>query len=444
MLKDLEADAGLPADDRHRAEKKIQRLTDEYVKKIDEHDRPEGTGDPPGLTGRTALPGAPFPTCTSGASEPKRFPARRHHHGRQRALGGAPRARAHRGPPRGHRGGARGRARRARARRRVLTLYAFSTENWNRPKAEVDALMRLLEHYLEAELDGGDPQRHPGARDRPARAAARRSARAASTRRSSARATTREMTARLRALLRRPRRDRRRGAQARARRRAGQARSRALDEKTFAAYLYEPELPDPDLLIRTGGERAHLELPALADRLRRAPRHRRDVARLPQEPSGRGDLLDYQQRERRFGLTSEQVRGGAGGGSRRVKRPRRARQHGQRRRADARRRGRVPGALRGRRARGGPQRREARGAGAALPAGARLGRRRGDAPRALRERLGAEAPPIEVGAAGLDAVASATRISSCRRWSGAVGPRARRSPRSAPAATSRSPTRKCW
>ena len=29
-----------------------------------------------------------------------------------------------------------------------LTVYAFSTENWNRPKAEVDALMRLLDDYL--------------------------------------------------------------------------------------------------------------------------------------------------------------------------------------------------------------------------------------------------------------------------------------------------------
>jgi undecaprenyl diphosphate synthase len=34
----------------------------------------------------------------------------------------------------------------------VLTLYAFSLENWNRPQAEVTELMRLLEHYLEAEL----------------------------------------------------------------------------------------------------------------------------------------------------------------------------------------------------------------------------------------------------------------------------------------------------
>ncbi len=34
-----------------------------------------------------------------------------------------------------------------------LTLYAFSLENWNRPKAEVDELMRLLDHYLDAEID---------------------------------------------------------------------------------------------------------------------------------------------------------------------------------------------------------------------------------------------------------------------------------------------------
>jgi undecaprenyl diphosphate synthase len=34
----------------------------------------------------------------------------------------------------------------------VLTLYAFSIENWKRPKAEVSALMMLLKHYLQAEL----------------------------------------------------------------------------------------------------------------------------------------------------------------------------------------------------------------------------------------------------------------------------------------------------
>jgi len=35
----------------------------------------------------------------------------------------------------------------------ALTLYAFSTENWKRPRLEVDALMKMLRHYLRAELE---------------------------------------------------------------------------------------------------------------------------------------------------------------------------------------------------------------------------------------------------------------------------------------------------
>src|SRR5256714_11017626 len=34
---------------------------------------------------------------------------------------------------------------------KYLTLYAFSAENWNRPKEEVDALMKYLVHYLKSE-----------------------------------------------------------------------------------------------------------------------------------------------------------------------------------------------------------------------------------------------------------------------------------------------------
>src|SRR5258707_10025767 len=34
---------------------------------------------------------------------------------------------------------------------KYLTLYAFSVENWNRPKEEVDALMKYLIHYLKTE-----------------------------------------------------------------------------------------------------------------------------------------------------------------------------------------------------------------------------------------------------------------------------------------------------
>src|ERR1041385_3908415 len=36
---------------------------------------------------------------------------------------------------------------------KYLTLYAFSTENWNRPKEEVDALMELLVHTIHAETE---------------------------------------------------------------------------------------------------------------------------------------------------------------------------------------------------------------------------------------------------------------------------------------------------
>src|ERR1700704_5101554 len=40
-----------------------------------------------------------------------------------------------------------------------LTLYAFSTENWKRPRYEVDALMRMLRRYLRLELDAIDRQK---------------------------------------------------------------------------------------------------------------------------------------------------------------------------------------------------------------------------------------------------------------------------------------------
>ena len=41
----------------------------------------------------------------------------------------------------------------ARLGLQALTLYAFSTENWKRPRYEVDALMRMLRRYLRIELD---------------------------------------------------------------------------------------------------------------------------------------------------------------------------------------------------------------------------------------------------------------------------------------------------
>src|SRR5438067_4294123 len=40
----------------------------------------------------------------------------------------------------------------------ALTLYAFSTENWKRPRYEVEALMRMLRKYLRIEIDEIDRQ----------------------------------------------------------------------------------------------------------------------------------------------------------------------------------------------------------------------------------------------------------------------------------------------
>ena len=52
---------------------------------------------------------------------------------------------------RGHRRGAQAVKRVLRAAQyqvRYLTLYAFSVENWNRPKDEIDGLMQLLDRFL--------------------------------------------------------------------------------------------------------------------------------------------------------------------------------------------------------------------------------------------------------------------------------------------------------
>jgi undecaprenyl diphosphate synthase len=46
----------------------------------------------------------------------------------------------------------------ARLGLKALTLYAFSTENWKRPRLEVDALMRMLKRYLRLELEEIDRQ----------------------------------------------------------------------------------------------------------------------------------------------------------------------------------------------------------------------------------------------------------------------------------------------
>ena len=187
-----------------------------------------------------------------------------------------------------------------------LTLYAFSSENWSRPKAEVDLLMKLPEEYFEAEL--------PEVMRRNVRilAIGRHDRLPAAVKASLAEAISRtqantgmrlvfalsyggrgELVEAARRLLRDHE--------------LGRVEPEALDEKGFAAYLDEPELPDVDLMIRTGGERrisnfllwqsAYAEL-LLSDAL--WP----DFGKAELEAA----LRDYAGRERRFGRTSAQVR----------------------------------------------------------------------------------------------------------------------------------------
>jgi len=131
----------------------------------------------------------------------------------------------------------------------VLTLYAFSVENWKRPDTEISALMGLLKHYLRAELKSllknnirfrviGQPERlSPDIREELRAAEAR-----------TAGNTGMQFNIALSYGGRAEIVDAARRAMA-----AG-IKAHALDEPTFASFLYTAGQPDPDLLIRTSGE----------------------------------------------------------------------------------------------------------------------------------------------------------------------------------------------
>ncbi len=81
-----------------------------------------------------------------------------------------------------------------------------------------------------------------------------------------------------------------------------------IDEKTFAAYLYAPDVPDPDLLIRTGGELRVSNF--LLWQIAYTEIHVTDVM-FPDFRKSHlvAAIRDFQDRERRFGLTGAQIRG---------------------------------------------------------------------------------------------------------------------------------------
>ncbi len=193
----------------------------------------------------------------------------------------------------------------------VLTLYAFSIENWNRPQSEVTELMRLAERFLEEELPEVMEQdiqvRAIGRLDRlPPNVRARVEHAVEKTRDNASLKLVFALSYGGRAEIVDAARRILRDAE------MGRVDAEALDEKTFASYLYDPELPDPDLMIRTGGEERVSNF--LLWQIAYSEIYVADVM-WPDfgAESLRAAIVDYQGRERRFGLTSAQVSGGPTG-----------------------------------------------------------------------------------------------------------------------------------
>ncbi|NQZ98889.1 MAG: isoprenyl transferase [Myxococcales bacterium] len=188
-----------------------------------------------------------------------------------------------------------------------LTLYAFSLENWNRPKLEVDGLMRLLSEYLDAEIDEvdrngiqlrtiGRTERLPISVQRAVDGAIERTKNNDQMKLVFALSYggRAEIVDAARKLLRDAER--------------GEIDPDHVDEKTFGAYLYDPELPDPDLLIRTGAEYRVSNF--LLWQIAYTEIHTTHVMWPEFEKANLVEaIIDYQERERRYGKTSAQLRG---------------------------------------------------------------------------------------------------------------------------------------
>lgn len=194
---------------------------------------------------------------------------------------------------------------------RYLTLYTFSKENWNRPKREVQMLMTLLEeHLLEEEPSmlknnirfkaiGNIADLPESVRDVVAKIEKSTGLNTGMTLSLALSYSGREEITKAARLL----------AERAA---AGVLRAEEITEEMLAGCLYTAGMPDPDLLIRTSGEKrisnfllwqlAYTEI-YITDVLwpEFTRQHLQDA------------VLDYQGRERRFGLVKEELADAAGG-----------------------------------------------------------------------------------------------------------------------------------
>jgi undecaprenyl diphosphate synthase len=187
-----------------------------------------------------------------------------------------------------------------------LTLYAFSTENWNRPQEEVDALMGLLVTTIKQETSGlmknnvrlfaiGDLDRLPLSSQENLYACIEETK------------NNTGLTLTL-ALSYSSRWELTDAAKKVARKVVnGSLEIEQITEEMISEHLTTRDLPDPDLLIRTGGEHRvsnfllwQLSYSELYFSNTYWPEFRRE--------SLYEAILDYQKRERRFGKTGDQIK----------------------------------------------------------------------------------------------------------------------------------------
>jgi len=189
---------------------------------------------------------------------------------------------------------------------KYLTLYAFSMENWLRPETEVRALLRLLQEYLETEVQGlmdqgirlsaignldalGEPilirLKEAMARTASNQGMVLNLALSYGGRDEMVLAIKRMLSDCL----------------------AGKITSEKVTKELCTSYLYTAGLPDPDLLIRTGGEYRISNF--LLWQMAYTEFYFTEILWPDfREKHMLKAIADYQQRERRFGMTSEQLK----------------------------------------------------------------------------------------------------------------------------------------
>jgi len=191
------------------------------------------------------------------------------------------------------------------AKIKYLTIYTFSSENWNRPQSEIDALMRLMVAAIGRETPDllknnvrlqaiGDLKRLPeDVREALMDCISETSVSTGLTLilalSYSSRWEITEAAKRIADDMK-----------------SGKIEAESIDEQMVSSYLTTKGLPDPDLLIRTGGEKRISNF--LLWQLSYAELYFTDIYWPDFREREFNDALEaYQNRERRFGMTSEQI-----------------------------------------------------------------------------------------------------------------------------------------